>query len=293
VDRSAGASPGPDESVGATLARMRRERKLTGAQLGKLVGMSQPKISRLENGIGFPDPADVAQVARALGASESHAQRLSELAEQSHNRMTDWRPLPNELAQRQREVSEWELAARTFRVFQPAVVVGLLQTSGYARAVLSSFQDLISPGSDGAGRAVSEAVSQRLHRQEVLSDPARSFRFVMTETVLSNRLCPPEDMLAQIRRLREVARQENVSIGIVPAETSWPTPPFHGFLLLDDHTVSIDLFNTGITSRGKADVRVYQQVFDGFEARAVTEIDPILDKHQEIYLDLARAGLPS
>jgi len=291
VDRRSTAPPGPEESVGVALARLRKQRKLTGAQLGRLVGMSQPKISRLENGVGFPDPADVGRVARALGADESDALRLVELAEQSHNRMTDWRPLPTELAQRQRGIGEWEAEARAFRVFQPAVVVGLLQTSEYARAILGSFQGLISPGFDDAGRSVSEAVSARMRRQEILSDPARSFRFVMTESVLGNRLCPPEDMPAQIHRLREVGRQENVSIGIVPAEAAWSTPPFHGFLLLDDDIVSVDLFNTGLTSRGKADIRVYQQVFDDFEAAAVTEIDPILDKYQEIYLDLARAGL--
>ena len=278
-----------DEAVGSVLARLRRAKRLTGGQLGKLVGMSQPKISRLENGVGFPDPEDVGRVARALGADEALVLSLMELAERSHNRMTDWRPFPLALANRQRTVGGWESDVRTFRVFQPAVIVGLLQTSEYARAVLTSFQRMITPDADmSVGTAVPEAVSARMQRQEVLADKNRTFHFVMAETVLENRICPPEDMPAQIRRLRDVAAQSNVSVGIIPADVEWSIPPFHGFLLLDDSVVMIDLFNTGITTKGRADARIYRQVFDSYERLAETNIRPILDRHLKRYLDLAQ-----
>src|SRR5690348_10350567 len=48
----------PDDRLGPTIARMRRAQNLSGGRLGELVGMSQAKISRLENGVGFPDPDD-------------------------------------------------------------------------------------------------------------------------------------------------------------------------------------------------------------------------------------------
>lgn len=286
---ASGTSSGHDEAVGPVLARMRRAKKLTGGQLGKLVGMSQPKISRLENGVGFPDPDDVGRVARALGADEDQILHLMELAEHSHNRMTDWRPFPMALAKRQRGVGEWESDARTLRVFQPAIIAGLLQTSEYARAVLSSFQGLISPDADASvGAAVPEAISARVQRQEIIADRSRIFHFVMAETVLMNRICAPEEMPAQIRRLRDVARQPNVSMSIIPVDASWTIPPIHGFLLLDDTTVSVDLFNTGITSGGKADARIYRQVFESYERLAATDIEPILDKYLHLYLDLAQ-----
>ncbi|HEU4349951.1 MAG TPA: helix-turn-helix transcriptional regulator [Actinoplanes sp.] len=284
-----GASFDPDQPVGPVLARMRRARKLTGGQLGRLVGMSQPKISRLENGIGLPDPQDVRAVARALGADEALVNQLTDQAERSQNRMTDWRPVPVALAGRQRSIGQQEAEARAFRVFQPAVVVGLLQTSEYARSVLTSFQRLITEeGSGIPANAVPEAVSARVQRQEVLADRTKEFHFVMTEAVLSNRICPPEDMPAQIRRLRELSRQDNISIGIIPAETPLRQPPFHGFALLDDHLVSVDLFNTGLSSTGRADARLYRRVFDDFEAQAEWDIDPILDRYQNMYLDMSR-----
>jgi hypothetical protein len=186
-------------------------------------------------------------------------------------------------------MGEREAKAQTIRVFQPAVVVGLLQTSEYARAILGSFHDLNSSDTDASlSVAVSEAVSARIQRQELLMDRGKTFHFLMAEAVLGNQMCPPEDMLAQIRRVRDVSRQENVTVGLIPAEAWWEIPPFHGFELLDDDIVTVDLFNTGLTSLGKADARLYQRVFDSFGRHAVTEIDPVLDRYVERYVQLSR-----
>jgi hypothetical protein len=180
-----------------------------------------------------------------------------------------------------------EQSARVFRIFQPTVVVGLLQTSEYARAVLTRARNFMVENALPAASAVPQAVAARLHRQEILADPGRRFHLVMAETVLVNRICPPEDMPAQIKRIREVAAQENVTVGIVTAETPWEFTPMHGFALFDD-VVEVDLMHTGLITRGSADLGMYRQVFDTFERQATTDIDPILDRYMELYLDLAR-----
>ena len=97
-------------------------------------------------------------------------------------------------------------------------------------------------------------------------------------------------MPAQIGRLREVAAQDNVSLAIVPVETMLEIAPMNGFVILDDDVVEIDLMTTGLSTRGRKDVTAYRRIFDAFEARATTEIDPILDRHMERYLDLSRSG---
>ncbi|GAA1036362.1 helix-turn-helix transcriptional regulator [Virgisporangium ochraceum] len=283
-------SSGTDGPVGRILATMRRSRKLSGAELAKRVGMSQPKISRLENGVGFPDPEDVGRIARELGAEDDEIRRLVELAERAHNRMTDWRPFPTPLASKQRGVAHWESDAATLRQFEPAVICGLLQTSGYARAVLSTFQELILLDAEpAAGPSVAEAVSARMRRQEVLADEGKSFRFILSETALGNRICPSDEMPSQIHRLRQVARQDNVSLAIIPADALWRVPPMHGFQLFDEKTVTVDLFNTGLESHGRADARMYRQVFDWLADQAVHDIDPILDRYLDRYVDLLRA----
>jgi transcriptional regulator with XRE-family HTH domain len=283
-------SPDSDEPVGRVLARMRRAKGLTGAELARSVGMSQPKISRIERGQVLADPGDIGEIARALGADEALAHGLMDRAERMHNRITDLRPTTIDLADSQQDMAKWESDARVVRNFECGAVTGLLQTSGYARSVLVAFQRLAQRGTTEPSEAlVLSAVAQRMRRQQLLADRGKSFRFVMTETVLRNRICSPAEMLAQIDHLQDVSTNyDNVVIGIVPDEASLTIPPLHGFALLDDKLVVIDAFNTGLTSRGPSDAERYRQVFDAFEELSRTHIEPILNKYRRLYIDLLR-----
>jgi transcriptional regulator with XRE-family HTH domain len=254
---------------------------MTGHELAGRVGMSQAKISRLENGIGIHAVGDVRRIAQQLDAPPDLIERLVELTERAGDQMTDWRPARGVVASMQREVEQLEAGTHTFRVFQPAVVVGLAQTNEYMRAVLGAAHGI---------RSVPEAVSVRVRRQEALSDPHREFRFVMTETVLRNRLCKPQYMPAQLQRLRDLAALPNVSLRLIPSDAELTIPPYHGFELLDDRIVIVDVFNTLVTTRGRSDIALYQEVFDRLERNATEDVDPILDRYLDHYLDLARSG---
>jgi transcriptional regulator with XRE-family HTH domain len=281
-----------DESeipVGAALAQLRRDHGISGQQLGERVGISQAKISRIETGAVLPHPGDVDRLARALGAPHEEVRRLTDQATRAQQRVADLRLSPDDIGGRQREIAELERATGVFRMFQPAVVIGLLQTSEYARAVLTTVQPLLPEnGRRTSPTAVAEAVSTRIRRQEILSDPDRRFHLLISEAALRHRLCRPEDMPAQIERLREVAGQQNVSLGILMMDTQWRVPPTHGFELLDDRCVLIDLYNTGLVWRARWDTALYRRLFDALEEQATTDIDPILDRYLDMYLDLAR-----
>jgi len=280
-----------DLPVGAVLASLRHRAGLTGQQVAKRAGMSQAKISRIENGAAAT-PQDVEKIARALNAPRPLIDRLTEEVERSNDRLTDWRSTHGPVTNIQREVEQFEATTRVFRVFQPAVVVGLAQTSEYARAILTA-TDAIQSGHPVAAAevptaAVVEAVAIRLRRQVVLTDPGKTFHFVMTETVLGNRFGRPEDMPTQIQRLRTLAAQDNVTLKFIPADSRLVLPPYHGFEMLDDRRVAIDVFNTVVTTQGRADITQYRQLFDALEANATDDIDPILDRYLDLYLDLSR-----
>ena len=278
---------GAEEYVGAALARWRKRKKLSGQALGDRVGMSQAKISRLETGASTPDPVDVRRIAEALKLAPTEVDRLVTLAEHSGEQFIDWQSTEPSLPDRQNFVRSLEAVAREIRTFQPAVVIGLLQTSEYARALLTPVEtELADDQIATSALAVSEAVSARLKRSQALYDLNRQFHFVMTEAVLGNRVCRPADMLGQIARLREVARLPNVRIKFVPHDVEWPTAPFHGFELMGDRCVLFDLYNTSLWSRGRDTIRKYRRVFDVFEAIATEDIDPILDVYQKRYIDL-------
>jgi transcriptional regulator with XRE-family HTH domain len=283
-DSRASAPDQPDEPVGRVLARMRHARGLTGAALAKAVGMSQPKISRIERGRGLPDPQDIGVLARALGASEQDAQGLMQRAERSHDRMTDWRTVSSTLASRQMDLANWERAATEIREFGAVFLPGLLQTSGYARAVLSIAQRLDIGGvSESSEAAVLAAVSERLRRQQILADRSKTFRFLIAESTLQNHPCGPAEMLAQIDHLREVSRRHYVGV-LLNADTR-DFPPMHGFFLIDDQVVVIDTYTTGLLSRGRKDTETHRRIFDLYEGLAVDAEEP-LTKYHDWYVEL-------
>jgi transcriptional regulator with XRE-family HTH domain len=272
--------------VGAVLRQLRRRLGLSGQALADRVGMSQAKVSRIENGVVGADPADVLALARALEMSEDEANELILRVEHQADRpVPEWLPVPADVAARQRDMAHLEMSTTEFRVFQPTLVFGLLQTSEYARAILSTVQSGRSPGSHND---VAAAVTARVRRHEILEDGSRSFDFLMTETVLRNRLCQPHDMVAQIERLREAATRPNIALRIIPADISWPMPPYHGFELMDDRRILVDLFNTTLMARRQQIVRAYRQIFDTLRVGSTTDIEPILDRYADRYLDLSR-----
>ncbi|GIF72326.1 helix-turn-helix domain-containing protein [Asanoa siamensis] len=282
-----GISIDPDEPIGAVLARLRRASGLSGGLVGRRAGMSQAKVSRIETGTLQPGLDDVARLARALGASEALVDQLVSRAEIAARRPSDWTPNPFGLASGQRAIAEREAGVQVIRAFESTIIHGLLQTGEYARALLSVFQmqEVVLPDDVGnAGGSVTEALAARIARQEILADDERSVQFVLMEATLDNTFCPPEHMLGQLRRLLEVRAQfPHVSIRIVPAGAEPVIPALHGFEIFDDRSVAVDTFNTSLTSTSATDIRLYRHVFDAFEARATSDLEPILAKYQRHY----------
>lgn len=119
----------------------------------------------------------------------------------------------------QREVSNWlslfvglEQGASTFRSFETFVVPGLLQTPGYAAAVLRS--DLVPRTDDH----VTRLVELRMARQTALtrsSDPLR-LSVVIDESALHRGTGDHEVMRGQLDHLVEMAGRPNVTLQVLP-----------------------------------------------------------------------------
>ncbi|MBB2940309.1 transcriptional regulator with XRE-family HTH domain [Actinoplanes lutulentus] len=268
--------------MGAILFRWRKRQKLTGLQLGKRVGMSQAKISRLETGAVAAEPGDVRLLAEALGVPPGEAELAIELAEHAGERLIEWVPAGRDQAERQREIGRAEAAAKEIRILQPAVVPGLLQTSEYARAVLSAHEGRAATGSNDA--AVTEAVIARQERNRILHSPAREFHFLITEQVLRVGVGGPAVMISQIDRMREVAGFPNVRLSVITDEAELPIPIYHGFFVADDRWVSVDLFTALLRATGRTIVRDYRELFDQLESAARSDIDDLLDHYQARYV---------
>src|ERR1051325_6094914 len=72
------------ERLSRELRRLRTEAKMTGTAAAKAAGMSQSKLSKIENGMLLPSVRDVERLVGALVAAEDTAFELVELAKLLH-----------------------------------------------------------------------------------------------------------------------------------------------------------------------------------------------------------------
>jgi transcriptional regulator with XRE-family HTH domain len=132
-----------------TLKGLRRASGLSGEALGKRIGMSQSKISKIETGRLLPAVLDVERILTALQVDEETSERLLVLARAANTEFRSWRSYQRfGLHHKQRELAVIEGGSKSIRFFLPAALTGLLHTPEYARASLyrpvTSVSDVIS-----------------------------------------------------------------------------------------------------------------------------------------------------
>jgi transcriptional regulator with XRE-family HTH domain len=274
--------------LGGHLAGLRRERGLTGEALGALVGFSQAKISKIERGMLRPSPNDVELMAKALQASPGAVAGLVELAVKLNTPSQPRRTQPRRGGEGQHDFAVYEPRATKLKIFECTVVPSLLQISEYTRRVVNGYFELTTDDVELKWAEIAATVSQRAKRQEQLYNPDKVFDFVVLETVLLHRYTTPGDMLAQVERIESVAELANITVRLVPAEAQLGYPPLHGFTVLDDDVVLIEIGGEAGILRDPEDVGFYRRLFDHYSDRGTSELGPLLDKYKSLYADLAR-----
>jgi uncharacterized protein DUF5753 len=153
---------------------------------------------------------------------------------------------------------------RTFRSYQPAVVPGFLQTSGYAAALLGSIAATHAVPDDSR-----EAAEARLDRQRVLYERGNEFTFLIEEPVLRCRIGDSGVMTAQLYHLAEVMSLPTVRLGIIPAVARRTVWPLEGFLIFDGSTVQVELLSARVTVTQPREVDLYVRTFAQMQQMAV------------------------
>lgn len=228
--------PSPDRRrLAAALKEMREETGLSAERFGQEHGWSQGKVSKIENGRTVPSPEDVETWASAAG----HLERAADLAALAESVAAQTRGYggrrPGTLAARAEEAGIAESLATVVRVFQPAIVPGLLQTADYARRVITLL--------DVPEQEIAPAVNARMQRQDALYQPDSHFEFVLTEGALRWRPGPRQMMSAQYDRLLRVAEAESVDLRVLPFAIQAATfydNPFTIYEIPEDPTVLVE-----------------------------------------------------
>ncbi|WP_182905751.1 helix-turn-helix transcriptional regulator [Microbispora sp. H13382] len=246
--------------LGAQLRQLRENARLSGKDLAERLRWQPSKVSRIENARQTATEDDVAAWGKAVDADPHAIDDLIRQAAGLLERHDSWRQRHrNGLAALQEDIRELETRARLFRAFEPGVVIGLLQTTEYARHIFGKVRRVHESTDD-----VDDAIRIRMRRQEILYDPARRFRFVMPEAVLRYRLAPPDVMRGQLDRLIAVTTLPNVEFGLLPFEAQLPSALMNSFWIYDDCMVGVATRTRDLLLRDAADVAFYAQAFEEF-----------------------------
>ncbi|WP_066938774.1 helix-turn-helix domain-containing protein [Microtetraspora fusca] len=244
--------------LGAELRRLREEAHLSGKELAERLGWQASKVSRIENARQTATEDDVVTWGQAVGAVPDTVDDLIERARGLVERHDSWRQRHRSgLAALQEDLRDLESRTRTFRAFEPGIVIGLLQTAEYARNIFTRVRRLYEATDD-----IDAAIRVRMQRQEILYDPARSFRFVLPEAVLRYRFAPLDVMRGQMDRLLAVTTLPNVEFGVIATGALLPTTLVNPFWIYNDSLVGVATKTKEILLRDPEDIAFYAREFE-------------------------------
>ncbi|MEU8507648.1 helix-turn-helix transcriptional regulator [Streptomyces brevispora] len=258
------------DSVARRLRDLRKGAGLTVVELAVRCGWHHAKTSRVENGRTAPSALDVRRWCAACGVPEQAADIVAQSLT-AESMYQEWRhQVRSGLKQLQDSWVDFYRSTQLFRVYSPTLVPGLLQSEGYAAALLSTigaFRDI--PVNDGA-----EAGAARVERSRVVHEPGHRFVFLIEEAVLYYRIGDADAMAAQLGYLLTAGALPAVSLGIVPAATRergmWPQEVFHVY---DDNFVSVELLSAQVNITQPSDVELYVRAFERLRGMAVYGAD--------------------
>jgi len=270
------ATPSPTvrrKRLTTELRRLREQAGLTCEDVGQRLECSGTRISRMETGRISARPGDVRELLEIYGVTGAEADSLVQLARDAR-RKGWWHSYGRVLPPWFEAYIGLESDAARLRDFQPLVVPGLVQTEGYARAVLRA-----APHA-GRGEDVDRQVALRMQRQAILdqASPPEAW-LVISESVLRMRVGGPAVMRAQLRRLADLAARTDLTIQVLPSGTAAQVQAVSPFTMLefadaaDPAVVYLEHLTGGVFVENEDEVRRYRVVFDHLRAEALGTVE--------------------
>ncbi|MGQ0778819.1 MAG: helix-turn-helix domain-containing protein [Pseudonocardiales bacterium] len=180
---------------------------------------SRSKLQRIETRSYAPLPAEVEHLAAVY---EIPAEETASLVQMSREaRQKGWWQ-SSALPKHTQIMVGLEQAATTIHQFELALVPGLLQTSDYARALMTSLAPTTSI------EVLENRVAARMIRQHVLTgDDPLTLKVILGEGVLRYPVGGRRVMRGQLERLLEASGASNIAIQVVPFAVG-PHPGMEG-----------------------------------------------------------------
>jgi transcriptional regulator with XRE-family HTH domain len=252
------------EALGTRLREIRLDARLTARALAQLAGWHFTKVSKLEHGTRRPSPDDIRAWCRHCQA-EDQVTDLIAAARGVDAMYTEWRRQMR-AGMRHFHDSVRPLYEQTllFRVYETTFIPGLLNTAGYAAAIVGFWAGLMSLPAD-----TETAVAARMDWQNVLYARKRRFMFVIEEQALRTRVGGAEVMAGQLDRLLALMSLPTISLGIIPGAGDRYALAQGSFWIFDEMRVQVETVSAGLDITQPAEISLYTQVFDRLQRSAI------------------------
>ncbi len=258
--------------LGALLRALRIQKGFTVEQAAGRLLFSMSKLSRMETGHGVAAPRDIRDLCDLYGVTDE-AERDHLMALAREGKQTGWWQ-SYDLDYFATYVG-LEAEAVAIKYYQSAIVPGLMQTPGYARAMHEANIPEFTP------ERMEQLIEVRLTRQRLLvQNPPVRLEVVLDEAVLHRLVGGPAVMGAQLDRLIELSGQPNVTVQVIPYSVGAHPAMDSTFNILEfTSSVPSVVYVEGLVGwiyvERRQDVERYQQVFEHLRIVALTPQESI------------------
>ncbi|WP_263247233.1 helix-turn-helix domain-containing protein [Saccharopolyspora rosea] len=245
-------------AFGDALRQLREAAGMSGKELAHQAGWNPSKVSRIETAKQSVSDADVVTYCELTGASADAQTELRQELREIRLEASSWkRQLREGHRARQEYGQQLEHGATHIRLFEIALVPGLVQTAEYARHVFTTAAQLHQTRHD-----TDEAVQARMARQHVVYDSTKTIEILCSEAALRHPIAPAPVMAAQLDRLLALSEMSTTRLAILPLDVRVPVVPLHGFAILDDLAL-VETINIEMTITDADELAKFHRLFDG------------------------------
>lgn len=255
------------------LRRLREAAGLTRDQVSEQTGINPATLYRHETASARSRPQRRTMIAllNLYGVTDGQ-QRADLLALSQQTDEQGWlQPYHAELPEHYTAYISFEAEARSVRNYESLFVPGLLQTEGYARAVIRGNLPMASE------KEVDQRVRARMERQTLLTkeDPLQLWAIV-DEAALRRQVGGTDVMRAQLNAIAAAASEPHITVQVVPFSAGAHAGMQGSFFLLnfpnpaDPELVFIDSMAGDLFLETEADIRRFSLLFDLLRAVALS-----------------------
>lgn len=239
--------------IGQFILNLRKQRNMTGIELGEKVNLSQSKISKIENGY-YPQLqyAEIENILNILDAPKTIRQQIS---------LAMTRQQPKVLIHRRYSYSydfdrplELERNATTIRMLLFDIIPAILQTMAYRESYLQCLNI--------KAENIQLAMKNSLLRQDLIWEGRRKYFFLIAEPALYT--VTGTDIAVQVGQLDRLERLigvSNLSLGIIPLEAGMSVMESSSFSVYDEQLAGWSETNIEVESKDSEVILQYLKVF--------------------------------